>query len=175
MHWVILGLTIWIGFPFFAINNFETDTANKLIFNYCWIPILIIALISTLYLYVNYLKKYNKPTNSKLKRRLQDILSVFFVTWFNAMILYGVTLSAIITTNALLPSKGTIIIEEPVIEYVLSNSRGVVRHYVYFKNPLDGKPIKFQVRREYKPGEIFSKKLYIGRWNQLYSFEAKPN
>lgn len=172
----IIGLQVLIAgliaFPFFRIKYFETGSTNEIILNYLIYPILITSVVLILYLYFKHLRKLNEKTNSKMKKFLQDFFSITLLSLFSSGILYGLILSAIITSNAYLKPLSSIIINEPVIEYEPYTTRyGRLRHYIKFENPQTKRPYRIEVFREYKVGEVFSKEMKIGRWNQIYSFE----
>ncbi|MDB5276168.1 MAG: hypothetical protein JWR61_1123 [Ferruginibacter sp.] len=107
----------------------------------------------------------------KPKSRLQDISVAILLLPLVFLVLYGLTLSGLITTNAYLGPQRIIFVNQPVIKYEpFINRAGNLIHYITFKNPIDNSAIRLNATRKYKIGEIFSKEMKIGRWGQLYSF-----
>lgn len=177
-HWklkiagLLLIIAIFIAFPFFRIKYFEIFSTLLIIYHYFLIPLVIASMMGAIFLYRSCLKRFNPPTRSKTKAIVQDVFSIGILTWVFTAILCALTLSAIITTNAYLGPQKVITINEPVLKFETDVTRyGRARHYVTFMNPNDNSLIRLEAYKKYKVGESFTKKMKIGRWGQLYSFE----
>lgn len=172
MFLLLIIMAVFIAYPFFRIKYFDTFQFNLIIYHYLLIPILILAPILTYFIQFKYFKKIEKKLALKPRTKLQDIVSVIFLTIPVSMILYGLTLSCLITTNSYLGNQRTILINQPVIEYEpYFNKQGRLQHYITFKNPTDNSSIRINASRKYEIGETFSKEMKIGTWGLLYSFD----
>ena len=169
---LLLIIAMWISFPFFEIKYFETFSSFQIIYHYFLLPIVIVSTLGVIILYTKYLKKFNKPTNSKIKRALQDIFTITFLVLIFSGILCGLTVSTTVTTNAYLEPQKAISINETVTKYETDRTKwGRLRHYINFKNPANNLEIRLEVYRKYYVGEKFTKDMKIGKWGQLYSIE----
>ena len=165
-------IAVLIAFPFFRIKYFDTFSFLLIIYHYFLIPIILVAIVWTLFWYFKHLRRLNKPTNSKFKIIARDIIMVVILTFVDFLIISGLTLSALITTNAYLRPQRTITINEPVIKYEpYVNKQGRLQHYITFKNPTDDSLIRLEVYRPYNVGETFQKEMRIGKWGLLYSMD----
>jgi len=167
---IILGIAIFIAFPFFNIKYFEIGTTLKIIYNYLLIPTTLVSFLGMTICYFKFLKKYNPPTNSKAKKIAQDFFNIFLGGISIGLVLFGIILSTIITTNAYLGTSKDINIDEEVLNYISGKTKyGRTTHQIEFINPNDGKKIRLEVYKKYNIGDTFKKDMKIGYWNQLYS------
>lgn len=163
-------IACYISFPFFKIKYFETLTSLKLIYHYLLIPILCFATLGTIIVYMKYLRLLNPTTNSKVKVVFQDLFSTVFLTGIVSVVLTGMTVSTIVTTNVYCGKSRKIDISAKVLNYTTSKTKfGRTTHQIDFINPYDGKNITLEVYKKYEVGELFKKDMKIGYWGQLYS------
>ncbi len=169
---IMVLIACYILFPFFKIKYFETLTSLKFIYHYLLFPILFIAAIGTIVIYIKRLRKFNKPTNSKLKIVLQDSFTTVLLTGIVSAILVGMTVSTIVTTNAFCGQSKEIEIKAKVLGYSANTTKwGRLRHRIKFINSYDQTMTDIEVYRKYEIGEEFNKKMKIGKWGQLYSID----
>jgi hypothetical protein len=162
-----------IGYPFFAIDYFETSTALRLNAKFLLLPIFISLLIIGPKFYYRKVKPLdnNKP-KTKFKEKARDIFSIIMITICATGLFFGITFSLIITSNKFFGKSETVKIKERVKKYepyITKNGR--LRHYIDFRNPKTQKTIHLEVYREYYVGEIFEKEMKYGAWGILYSTE----
>ncbi|MBC7450131.1 MAG: hypothetical protein H7259_01435 [Cytophagales bacterium] len=168
----MLMIAVMIAFPFFNISHFEPHSANKMIYHHLLIPILIASLIGAIYLYVKYLRKFKQKTPSAVKKILQHFFNIAAMFFVFSIIIDGLTLSTIVTTNAYIGPSKKITIKAEVIRYEPYRGKtGKINHYIEFKNPVGNKIIKLHVNRQYEAGELFIKEMNVGLWGQLYSMD----
>ncbi len=175
MHWKIKTLiliiisAILIGYPFFAIRYFETEIPLKITLTYFLPPILVLLLIFSPGFYFKKVKPLdNFHTDSKIKEKTRDILSIVMMILCSGGVFFGIFFSLIVTTNSFYGKDTTI--KEIVLDYQSVVTRhGKLRHYIKIVNPESNKIIHLEVYREYSVGEIFEKKMYYGVWGLLYS------
>jgi hypothetical protein len=169
---IMVLIACYISFPFFKIKYFETLSSLQFIFHYLLIPILFIAAIGAVIIYKKRLRKLNKQTNSKLKIVLQDSFTTVLLTGIVSAIIVGMTVSTIVTTNAFCGQSKEIEIKAKVLGYSANTTKwGRLRHRIKFINSYDKTMTDIEVYRKYKIGEVFNKKMKIGKWGQLYSLE----
>jgi signal transduction histidine kinase len=172
MYLTLILIGIGIAYPFFAIKYFDTFQFTLIFYHYFLIPTLVLALIATYFLQFKYFKKIEKKMALKPKSKFQDISVAILLLPLVFLVLYGLTLSSLITTNAYLGTQRIIFINQPVTEYEpFRNKAGKLIHYITFKNPIDNSVTRLNASRKYEIGEIFSKEMQIGRWGKLYSFK----
>ena len=160
-----------IGYPFFAIDYFETHTAFKITAKYLLLPIFICLLIIAPKFYYRKVKPLdnNKP-KTKFKEKARDITSIVMMIICVTAIFFGIAFSLIITTNKFVGKSEIVKINERVAEYKTNITKnGRLRHYIDFKNPKTKEIISLEVYREYEVGEIFKKEMKYGAWGILYS------
>ena len=167
---IILGIAIFIAFPFFNIKYFETGTSIKIIYNYLLIPLIIVSFLGMTICYFKFLKKYNPPTNSKAKKITQNFFNIFLGGISVGLVLFGIILSTIITTNAYLGTSKNIEINAEILKYITGKTKfGRTTHQIEFVTPNDGQIIRLEVYKKFNVGDTFTKEMKIGYWNQLYS------
>src|SRR5690554_3319902 len=167
---IILGIAIFNAFPFFNIKYFETGTSLKIIYNYLLIPLIIVSFLGMTICYFKFLKKYNPPTNSKAKKITQNFFNIFLGGISVGLVLFGIILSTIITTNAYLGTSKNIEINAEILKYITGKTKfGRTTHQIEFVNPNDGQIIRLEVYKKFNVGDTFTKEMKIGYWNQLYS------
>lgn len=162
-----------IGYPFFAIDYFESGTAFIITVKYLLLPIFICLLIIVPKFYFRKVKPLdnNKP-KTKFKEKARDINSIIMMIICLTMIFFGIAFSLIITTNKFCGKSEIVKINEPVLKYspeITKNGR--LRHHIDFKNPKTNEIISLEVYKEYKVGEVFKKEMEYGAWGILYSTE----
>ncbi|MFV8378665.1 hypothetical protein [Flavobacterium sp. LB3R33] len=166
-----IGCAFIIGYPFFAIDYFETYTAINIAAKYLLLPIFICLLIIGPKFYYRKVKPLdnNKP-KTKFKENARDVISIIMMIICVTAIFFGVAFSLIITTNKLVGKSEIVKIKEPVEEYKTDITKnGRLRHYIDFKNPKTNEIISLEVYRKYKVGEFFKKEMKYGAWGILYS------
>ena len=162
----------YISFPFFKIRHFETLTSLRMIYNYLLLPILFISALGTIFIYIKYLRQFNKKTSSKTKAAFQDIVTTVFLTCSVSAILIGMTVSTIVTTNAYCGESKAVTITGTVINYSTNTTKwGRLQHHIKFINSFDNTMTNLEVYRKYEIGEVFNKDMKIGKWGQLYSID----
>lgn len=174
IHFIFILLLIggYICFPFFRIKYIEISSVFNLLYPAPVIIILLISLIITCRYYFKYLKKLNKPTDSLVKKRIQDIITISILTIAFFGIIFGMSFSTILTTNVFIGQSTEVNITAPVINYSAGKTRfGRTTHRINFISPHDNKEKSLGVKREYMVGEIFDKKMMVGSWGLLYSLE----
>ncbi len=163
---------IIIGYPFFSIKYFETQSALRITAKYLLLPIFISLLIFGPKFYFKKVKPLDNRKDSKLKIILRDIFSIMFMIICATGLFFGIAFSLIITTNKFFGTPEYILIKEPVQNYqpyITKNGR--LRHYIDFRNPKTQEKIRLEVYRKYREGEIFEKEMKYGFWGILYSTE----
>ena len=107
MHWKIKTLiliiisAILIGYPFFAIRYFETEIPLKITLTYFLPPILVLLLIFSPGFYFKKVKPLdNFHTDSKIKEKTRDILSIVMMILCSGGVFFGIFFSLIVTTNS---------------------------------------------------------------------------
>ncbi|WP_116789254.1 hypothetical protein [Flavobacterium psychrotrophum] len=169
----IIGLLICaviIAFPFFTIKYFEITPIYIIILRYFFIPICILTTIVYIFIYIKKLRKYNKPTQSRIKRLLQDIVNMILAIFILTILFSQIVFSLVIMSNIYLPGGIKLNIDQPVIAYRKGTTKnGRVTHDIKFIDPEINDTISLAVQREYKTGEHFTKKMYRGKWGILYS------
>jgi hypothetical protein len=169
---IMMLIACYILFPFIKIKYFETLSSLKFIYHYLLIPILCFAALGTIIVYIKYLRKLNKKTNSKVKIVLQDLFTTGLLTSIVSAILLGMTVSTIVTTNAYCGQSKEVRITAQVLDYSTNTTRwGRIRHRIKFINSYDQSMINLEVYRRYEIGEKFEKDMKIGIWGQLYSID----
>ena len=162
-----------IGYPFFAIDYFETFTALKLTTKYFLLPIVICLLILLPSFYYKKVKPLdNNIPKSKMKEKIRDVISIFMMLICLTGIFFGIVFSLTITTNKFVGKSETVEIKEYVEEYEpYTTKNGRLRHYIDFRNSKNQEIIHLEVYRKYEVGEIFEKEMKYGAWGILYSTE----
>nr|WP_314867704.1 hypothetical protein [uncultured Flavobacterium sp.] len=166
-----IGCAFIIGYPFFAIDYFETYTAFQITAKYLLLPIFICLLTIVPKFYYKKVKPLdNNKSKTKFKEKARDVNSIAMMIICLTMIFFGIAFSLIITTNKFLGKSEIVKINEPVVEYETDITRnGRLRHYIIFQNPKTKELIHLEVYREYKVGEIFKKEMNYGAWGILYA------
>lgn len=170
---IILFITIIIGYPFFAIKYFETQTAIIIVWRYFLLPIFIVSALASPFFYFKKVKPLDKEVISKRKEKARDIVTITLIVITTTFISFGITFSLIITTNKWFGNSETLIIKETVLNYQSNFTKnGRLRHYIKFLNPISNDTIRnFEVFRSYEKGEIFEKEMSYGAWGILYAVE----
>ena len=169
---IMVLIACYIMFPFFKIDYFETRSSLRIIYNYLLIPILCIASLGTIFVYIKYLRQPNPKLNSKIKVFFQDLFLTVFLSGIISAILIGMTVSTIVTTNVYGGHSKDVWVIGTVLKYSANtNKNGRLRHRIEFVSSYDNKIKNLEVYRKYEIGEEFKKEMKIGIWGQLYSID----
>jgi len=161
-----------IAYPFLTIKYFENVTALKMYYYNLMLPAGALSLVLIPPFYFKKVKELDTMVRTKTKQVITDITSCIVLIICSNLIFFGVAFSFIITSNAYFGTPKAIMIQQSVEDYDKSVSRhGKISHYIRFKNPETNKSVNLNVYKEYKPGELFIKKMYIGYWGILYSVD----
>lgn len=160
---------ITIIYSFYAFDFIELDPAVNWTMKYFALPILIIMIPLSYFIYQKFIRQKEK------KRYLSGIFvffRVFMLTIGLSIILIGTTLSLIILTNGYLGNTRSITINTIVIDYEITGEgfrKGPPKHYIKINVPQVDRLVELKVDRAYKIGEPFIKTMNIGKWGLLYS------
>ncbi|MGE5437623.1 MAG: hypothetical protein ACM3O3_10380 [Syntrophothermus sp.] len=170
IFFIVCSIIGW--YPFFVFNYFETHKALVTTTKY-FLPLIVLVTIPSVTLfYYKKLKKLNATYKfkSKTHEKRADFSNCFLLILVMTAILFAISYSTIITTNAYFGNSESIFINENVQDYYTHTDKyGKLRHYIKFYSPVDKTLIEMQVYRQYDIGEKFEKEMKIGRWNILYS------
>lgn len=160
-----------IGYPFFAIDYFETATALRITSKFLLTPIVLCLLVFGPKFYYRKVKPLdNNIPKNKFREKARDVISIIMMMICSTGIFFGIAFSLIITTNKFFGNSEIVKVKETVEKYepyITKNGR--LRHYIDFRNPKTQKIIHLEVYRNYYVGEIFEKEMIYGSWGILYS------
>jgi len=163
---------IIIAYPFSTIRYFESVTAMKMYYHNFMLPVGAVSLVLIPPFYFKKVKALDTLIRTKTKQIITDVISCIYMVIIGNLIFFGMVFSAIITSNAYLGTPKTIMVKQTVENYTYSRTRySKNERHIEFKNPETNKSISLQVYREYKPGELFIKKMNVGYWGILYSID----
>ena len=171
VFYLILGLCILTMLLSFTSFDFiELDTAVSWTMKYFALPILIVMTPSCYFIYLRFIRQYEtKEYKSKIWIQLRTIFRIFILILVMTGIFIGTILSMIILTNAYIGDRKTINLNAKIVDYYTLTSKGRTKHYIKIQDQQLDRIIALKVQGPYQIGQIFSKKMQIGKWGLLYS------
>jgi hypothetical protein len=137
---------------------------------YFALPILIVMAPSCYFIYLRFIRQYEKKVQKKaIWTQLRSIFRVFILTLAMTVIFIGTTLSLIILTNAYVGDSKTINLKARIVDYYTLTSKGRTRHYVKIQDRQLDRIIDLKVQGPYQVGQTFNETMQIEKWGLLYS------
>jgi len=158
-----------IVLPATSFDFIEVEPAIGWTMKYFALPIIIVMIPSCYFIYFQFIIQHErKKYKSKVWSNLRAIFRIFILTIALTGILIGTTLSTIILTNALWDDSKEINLNETIVNYYSTISKGRTKHYIKVHVTQVDRIVKFEVYKPYKIGERFAKTMHIGKWGLLY-------
>lgn len=166
----VIGLCILIIIIAFTSFDFiEVDTASNWTMQYFALPILVTMTFTCYFLYLKFLRQYEREYKSRVWTSLRTIFRIFIMTLAISGILFATTLSIIILTNAYFGESKTINLNAKIVNYYTLKSYGRIRHYIKIQDQQLDRIIELKVDRPYQIGQFFNKRMQMGHWGLLYA------
>ncbi len=171
VFYIILGLCILtFVISFVSFDFIEVDTAINWTMKYFALPILLVMTPSCYFFYVRFIRHYEtKEYKSKIWTQLRTVFRIFILTLGMTGIFIGTTISMILLTNAYTGDSKTINLNAKIIDYYTLRRIGRTRYYIKIQDQQLNRIIDLKVQGPYQVGQIFNKKMKIGKWGLLYS------
>ncbi|MPN56882.1 hypothetical protein SDC9_204575 [bioreactor metagenome] len=148
----------------------EVDTATNWTMKYFALPILIIMIPISYFVYLKFIRQHEKKEyKSKVWTHLRTIFRITILTLAMTMLLIGTVLSSIILTNAYLGDSKTVSLNANIVDYYTTKNRGRTNYYIEIQDQQLDRIIKLKVYEPYQVGQQFNKTMKVGKWGLLYS------
>ncbi len=169
--YIVIGLCILTIILSFTLFDFiEVDTATNWTMKYFALPILIIMIPISYFVYLKFIRQHEKKEyKSKVWTHLRTIFRITILTLAMTMLLIGTVLSSIILTNAYLGDSKTVSLNANIVDYYTTKNRGRTNYYIEIQDQQLDRIIKLKVYEPYQVGQQFNKTMKVGKWGLLYS------